>query len=64
MIHHRAATLMLALSALMLSACAPDSPARPASGRQLVRPGPVELRHLPRSADERPEPWYGPERGM
>ncbi|MFJ9720816.1 SMI1/KNR4 family protein [Streptomyces sp. NPDC101213] len=27
-------------------------------------PGPVELRHLPMSADERCEPWYGPDRGM
>ncbi|GAA3081006.1 hypothetical protein GCM10020000_78610 [Streptomyces olivoverticillatus] len=27
-------------------------------------PGPVKLEHLPMSADDRPEPWYGPERGM
>ncbi|MEU9091500.1 SMI1/KNR4 family protein [Streptomyces sp. NPDC048428] len=27
-------------------------------------PGPVQLRHLPMSADERPEPWDGPDRGM
>ncbi|MGW4030685.1 SMI1/KNR4 family protein [Streptomyces sp. NPDC004838] len=27
-------------------------------------PGPVKLEHLPMSADERPEPWYGPDRGM
>lgn len=27
-------------------------------------PGPVQLQHLPMSADERPEPWYGPDRGM
>ncbi len=27
-------------------------------------PGPVKLRHLPVSAGERPEPWYGPDRGM
>ncbi|WP_328665527.1 SMI1/KNR4 family protein [Streptomyces sp. NBC_00322] len=27
-------------------------------------PGPVQLRHLPMSADERPEPWYGPDCGM
>lgn len=27
-------------------------------------PGPVKLQHLPMSADERPEPWYGPNRGM
>ncbi|PJM98621.1 hypothetical protein CG740_34855 [Streptomyces sp. CB01201] len=26
--------------------------------------GPVELRRLPMSADERSEPWYGPDRGM
>ncbi|MFE2522523.1 SMI1/KNR4 family protein [Streptomyces mirabilis] len=27
-------------------------------------PGPVQLQRLPMSADERPEPWYGPDRGM
>ncbi|MEV5241945.1 SMI1/KNR4 family protein [Streptomyces cinnamoneus] len=27
-------------------------------------PGPVQLQHLPMSYDERPEPWYGPDRGM
>ncbi|MFJ3820542.1 SMI1/KNR4 family protein [Streptomyces nodosus] len=27
-------------------------------------PGPVQLRRLPMTADERPEPWSGPERGM
>ncbi|MFH8448637.1 hypothetical protein ACH4CD_05305 [Streptomyces fungicidicus] len=27
-------------------------------------PGPVRLRRLPMTADERPEPWSGPERGM
>ncbi|MFD7335732.1 SMI1/KNR4 family protein [Streptomyces violascens] len=27
-------------------------------------PGPVKLEHLPMSADERPEPRYGPDRGM
>ncbi|MEV5944459.1 SMI1/KNR4 family protein [Streptomyces sp. NPDC051994] len=27
-------------------------------------PGPVELRRLPMSAGERPESWYGPDRGM
>ncbi|KJY41997.1 hypothetical protein VR41_09870 [Streptomyces sp. NRRL B-1568] len=27
-------------------------------------PGPVKLEHLPMSAGDRPEPWYGPERGM
>ncbi|MEU9954800.1 SMI1/KNR4 family protein [Streptomyces sp. NPDC050982] len=26
--------------------------------------GPVKLQHLPMSADDRPEPWYGPDRGM
>ncbi|MFF3415858.1 hypothetical protein ACFYW9_14350 [Streptomyces sp. NPDC002698] len=27
-------------------------------------PGPVKLEHLPMSAAERPEPRYGPDRGM
>ncbi|MFD8050166.1 SMI1/KNR4 family protein [Streptomyces chartreusis] len=27
-------------------------------------PGPVQLQRLPMSAGERPEPWYGPDRGM
>lgn len=27
-------------------------------------PGPVQLRRLPTSATERPEPWSGPDRGM
>ncbi|MFH8728090.1 SMI1/KNR4 family protein [Streptomyces termitum] len=27
-------------------------------------PGPVKLQRLPMSADERPEPWSGPDRGM
>jgi hypothetical protein len=27
-------------------------------------PGPVELLRLPISADDRPEPWGGPGRGM
>ncbi|MEV0528976.1 SMI1/KNR4 family protein [Streptomyces sp. NPDC050439] len=27
-------------------------------------PGPVRLRHLPMTVDERPEPWSGPDRGM
>ncbi|MFE6764177.1 SMI1/KNR4 family protein [Streptomyces sp. NPDC057689] len=27
-------------------------------------PGPVRLEHLPMSADDRTEPWYGPDRGM
>ncbi|WP_327277804.1 SMI1/KNR4 family protein [Streptomyces sp. NBC_01224] len=27
-------------------------------------PGPVQLRRLPMSATERPEPWSGPDRGM
>lgn len=27
-------------------------------------PGPVKLEHLPMPADERPEPWYGPDCGM
>ncbi|MGW2788058.1 SMI1/KNR4 family protein [Streptomyces populi] len=27
-------------------------------------PGPVQLRRLPMTADERPEPWKGPARGM
>jgi hypothetical protein len=27
-------------------------------------PGPVKLERLPMSADERTEPWYGPDRGM
>ncbi|WP_228181422.1 SMI1/KNR4 family protein [Streptomyces anulatus] len=27
-------------------------------------PGPVQLRRLPMAADERPEPWHGPDRGM
>ncbi|MFB9571412.1 hypothetical protein [Streptomyces yanii] len=37
MIHHRTATLILALSVLMLSACASGSPARPKTGQQVVR---------------------------
>ncbi|MGW1554882.1 hypothetical protein ACWCQX_51910, partial [Streptomyces sp. NPDC002346] len=36
MIHHRTATLILALSGLMLSACASGSPARPKTGQQVV----------------------------
>ncbi|MEU5088456.1 hypothetical protein [Streptomyces sp. NPDC021356] len=36
MTHHRTATLILALSGLMLSACASGSPARPEAGRQVV----------------------------
>ncbi|MFI0961882.1 hypothetical protein ACH4S8_10810 [Streptomyces sp. NPDC021080] len=36
MIHHRTTTLVLALSALMLSACATGSPARTKTGRQVV----------------------------
>ncbi|MFF1839042.1 hypothetical protein ACFVXE_33410 [Streptomyces sp. NPDC058231] len=36
MIHHRTATLILALSGLLLSACASGSPARPKTGRQVV----------------------------
>ncbi|GAA4831208.1 hypothetical protein GCM10023235_01690 [Kitasatospora terrestris] len=27
-------------------------------------PGPVELQHLPTSPEDRPLPWYGPDRGM
>ncbi|MET9890984.1 hypothetical protein ABZZ47_12340 [Streptomyces sp. NPDC006465] len=27
-------------------------------------PGPVQLQRLPMSAGERPDPWYGPDRGM
>ncbi|HET6353473.1 hypothetical protein [Streptomyces sp.] len=27
-------------------------------------PGPVQLRRLPMTADERSEPWSGPDRGM
>ncbi|MFH8364859.1 SMI1/KNR4 family protein [Streptomyces anulatus] len=27
-------------------------------------PGPVQLRRLPMTAAERPEPWHGPDRGM
>ncbi|MFE2488275.1 SMI1/KNR4 family protein [Streptomyces mirabilis] len=27
-------------------------------------PGPVQLQRLPMSAGDRPEPWYGPDRGM
>ncbi|WNO66132.1 SMI1/KNR4 family protein [Streptomyces sp. AM2-3-1] len=27
-------------------------------------PGPVQMQHLPMSVDERPQPWYGPDRGM
>lgn len=27
-------------------------------------PGPVQLRRLPMTADERPQPWTGPDRGM
>ncbi|MFD5624364.1 SMI1/KNR4 family protein [Streptomyces yangpuensis] len=33
-------------------------------GTSAFRPGPVELRRLPMTADERPEPWSGPDRGM
>ncbi|ANZ20653.1 hypothetical protein SNOUR_37125 [Streptomyces noursei ATCC 11455] len=29
-----------------------------------IYPFAVKLKHLPMSADERPEPWYGPDRGM
>ncbi|MFE4703303.1 hypothetical protein ACFRIC_40190 [Streptomyces sp. NPDC056738] len=36
MIHHRTATLIVALSGLMLSGCASGSPARPNAGRQVV----------------------------
>ncbi|MFD7757666.1 hypothetical protein [Streptomyces sp. NPDC059757] len=36
LIHHRTAALILALSGLMLSACAPGSPARPKSGERVV----------------------------
>ena len=27
-------------------------------------PGPVKLQHLPMSPEDRPLPWYGPDRGM
>ncbi|MDX2811894.1 SMI1/KNR4 family protein [Streptomyces sp. PA03-5A] len=27
-------------------------------------PGPVRLEHLPMAPDERPRPWFGPDRGM
>ncbi|WP_428957371.1 hypothetical protein [Streptomyces sp. cg35] len=27
-------------------------------------PDSVQMQHLPMSADARPEPWYGPDRGM
>ncbi|MFB7214110.1 hypothetical protein [Streptomyces sp. NPDC056255] len=37
MTHHRTATLILAVSGLLLSACASGSPAPPKSGRQVVR---------------------------
>ncbi|MCS0603655.1 hypothetical protein NX794_20910 [Streptomyces sp. LP11] len=37
MTHHRTATLILALSGVILSACASGSPARAKSGRQVVR---------------------------
>jgi hypothetical protein len=30
----------------------------------VLYPGPVKLEHLPMSADERSEPWYGPDRDM
>jgi hypothetical protein len=33
-------------------------------GSAAFYPGPVRLEHLPMSADERTEPWYGPDRGM
>ncbi|MER5291964.1 hypothetical protein ABT382_07730 [Streptomyces pharetrae] len=37
MFHHRTATLLVALAGLMLSACASGAPARPTTGRQMVR---------------------------
>lgn len=37
MTHHRTAALILVLSGLLVSACAPGSPARPADGPQSVR---------------------------
>lgn len=37
MIHHRTAALILALSALMLSACTSGSPVRPKTAQQVVR---------------------------
>jgi hypothetical protein len=33
-------------------------------GSSALYPGPVRPRHLPMSAGDRPEPWYGPDRGM
>ncbi|MFD0344344.1 hypothetical protein ACFVH0_37700 [Streptomyces sp. NPDC127117] len=50
MFHHRTATLILALSGLMLSACAPGSPVRAKTGRQVVRDRLAAADDAPRSA--------------
>ncbi|MEV7778726.1 hypothetical protein [Kitasatospora sp. NPDC088351] len=33
-------------------------------GGTYVTPGPVKPQHLPMSPNDRPVPWYGPERGV
>ncbi|MGW8887902.1 hypothetical protein [Streptomyces sp. NPDC055749] len=62
MIHHRTATLILALSGLMLSACASGSPARPKTGQQVVRDRLAAADDAPYSAALRAVTQSGPRR--
>lgn len=62
LIHHRTATLILAVSGLMLSACASGSPAPPKSGRQVVRDRLAAADDAPYSAALRTVTQSGPRR--
>ncbi|MFE7331870.1 hypothetical protein ACFU8W_44705 [Streptomyces sp. NPDC057565] len=62
MIHHRTATLILALSGLMLSACASGSPARPKTGQQVVRDRLAAADDTPYSAAIKAVTQSGPRR--
>ncbi|MGW1847283.1 hypothetical protein [Streptomyces sp. NPDC001966] len=62
MIHLRTATLILAVSALMLSACASGPPARPKTGRQVVRDRLAAADDAPCSAALRAVTRSGPKR--
>ncbi|WP_329453201.1 hypothetical protein OG894_42135 (plasmid) [Streptomyces sp. NBC_01724] len=62
MIHHRTAGLILALSGLLLSACASGSPARPKTGRQMVLDRLAAADDAPYSAVIRAVTQSGPRR--
>lgn len=62
LIRHRTATLILALSGLMLSACASGSPARPETGEQVVRERLAAADDAPYSAALRAVTQSGPTR--